>query len=257
MQFFQFDKAGNMYIFAPEAGCTGPTKLVKPGDKLIFSSSYNPNDWHTDDTPGDTEMPYSCPGGISTSSHEFKVPLLDEDLVELSHKNFSDETMKQIRWVRKMYREWCSQREGLGLAAIKCNLENKAMITVESLKYALCCFITEVKKLDGTEFPGKILYHIIVCMQFHRECHGFVFKLINDGAFQELKYTLDNTMKARTAQGIGCSVKKAEILSATDEDLLWSLGFLRMSHPQQLLNTIIFCIGKGFALYAGKEHRAL
>ena len=47
------------------------------------------------------------------------------------------------------------------------------------------------------------------------------------------------------------------MLTATDEDLLWSLGFLSMSHPDQLLNTVIFCIGKGFALRAGKEHRAL
>ena len=30
-----------------------------------------------------------------------------------------------------------------------------------------------------------------------------------------------------------------------------------MSHPQQLLNTVIFSIGKGFALQAGQEHRAL
>ena len=30
-----------------------------------------------------------------------------------------------------------------------------------------------------------------------------------------------------------------------------------MSHPDQLLNTVIFFVGKGFALRAGKEHRAL
>ena len=35
------------------------------------------------------------------------------------------------------------------------------------------------------------------------------------------------------------------------------LAFLGMSHPEQLLNTVIFSVGKGFALHAGKEHRAL
>ena len=56
---------------------------------------------------------------------------------------------------------------------------------------------------------------------------------------------------------IGISVCKANVITATDEDLLWSLGLLGMSHPEQLLNTVIFFVGKGFALCAGKEHRAL
>ena len=38
VQYFQFDGDGNMFIFAPGAGCTGETKLVSPGDESIFSS---------------------------------------------------------------------------------------------------------------------------------------------------------------------------------------------------------------------------
>ena len=64
-------------------------------------------------------------------------------------------------------------------------------------------------------------------------------------------------MKARVSHGIGISVRKADVITTTDEDLLWSFGLLGMSHPDQLLNTVIFFVGKGFALHAGKEHRAL
>ena len=94
------------------------------------------------------------------------------------------------------------------------------MITGKSLKFALCHFITEVKKVNGDDFPGKTLYDIIVCIQFHLECLEFQFKLINDDAFKDLKYTLDNTMKQRTAQGIGICIKQVQVLSSTDEDLL-------------------------------------
>ena len=45
VQYFQFDSAENMYIFAPGAGCTGETKIVRPGDELFLASSCNPNDW--------------------------------------------------------------------------------------------------------------------------------------------------------------------------------------------------------------------
>ena len=73
----------------------------------------------------------------------------------------------------------------------------------------------------------------------------------------DLKFTLDNTIMAHTTQGIGTSVCKAEILIATEKNLLWSLGFLGISNLEQLVNTVIFCVGKGFALRAGKKHRAL
>ena len=155
--------------------------------------------------------------------------------------------LKQVRWIRKMYREWWSYRNSQGLAFMACDLEDKATITAKSLKFALCRFITEVKKIDGQDFPGKTLYHLVVCIQFHLECLGFAFKIINDPAFKDLKFMLDNTMKARVSQGIGLSVKQVQVITATDEDLLWSLGLLGTSHPEQLLNTVIFCIGKGFA----------
>ena len=190
-------------------------------------------------------------------SRNFKAPLHDVELAHLSHKNFSDETMKQVRWVRKMYREWCTYRHSNGFDKITCDLEDKATITAESLKFTLCRFITEVKRVDGNDFPGKTLHHLIICIQFHLECLGFAFKLVNDPAFRDLKFTLDNTMKARVHQGIGISIKRVEALTATDEDLLWSLRLLGMAHPEQLLNTVIFCIGKGSALQAGQEHRAL
>ena len=250
-----------MYIFALGTGATGPSKLVKPGDALIFNSNYNPADWETDDWPGndsqDDKLPHTCPADGTNSGHEFKPPLPDDALEDLGHKNFSVETMKQVQWVHKMNCEWSSYREGLGLERILCDLEDKATITTETLKFALPRFITEIKKLDGLDYPGKTLYHLVVCIQFHLECQGFAFKLINDAAFKDLKYTLDNTMKAHTAQGIGNSVKQAEVLSAMDEDLIWNLGCLGTSNPYQLLNTVIFAIRKGFALRAGKEHRAL
>ena len=229
---------------------------------MIFNPTYNPADWATDNPvkieSEDRDLVLTCPGQCEqTSGHDFKLPLHDIELAHLSHKNFSDETMKQVCWVHKMYREWRTYRHSNGFDEITCDLEDKATITAESLKFALCRFITEVKRLDGKDFPGKTLHYLIICIQFHLECLGFAFKLVNDQAFRDVKFTLDNTMKAHVHQGIGISVKRVEALMATDEDLLWSMGLLGMAHPEQLLNTVIFCIGKGFALRAGQEHRAL
>ena len=188
---------------------------------------------------------------------EFKEPLTGDALTEMSHKNFSSETMKKVRWVRKMYREWHQHQHERGLQYIACDIEDKATIMAESATFAFCRFITEIKKLNGEEYPGKTLYNIVVCLQFHLETLGFSFKLIDNLAFRDLRFTLDNSMKARTAAGVGVMVKQAQALTAFDEDLLWVRGMLGTDTPDQLLNTVIFLVGKGFALRAGMEHKAL
>ena len=42
-----------------------------------------------------------------------------------------------------------------------------------------------------------------------------------------------------------------------DEDLLWNMGLSGTSNPEVLLNTVVFFIGKGFALRAFKVHYCL
>ena len=153
-------------------------------------------------------------------------------LVSMTCKNFSDETMKKIRWVTKMYHEWRIYRHSLGLEHISCDLDEVSTISEESLKFALTRFMTEVKKVDGSDFPARTLYDIIICVQFHLETLGITWKLISDDEFIEVKFTLDNLMKLHTQEGVGVSVKKAQILSFTDEDLLWSLGLLGFHSPE-------------------------
>ena len=100
-QFFQLDAKGNMYIYAPGAGCMGDAKLVAPGDELIFSTS---SQWQEREAPllsdamvkEETGMVSTCPPATETFQ-PFKAPLPECDLMELSHKNFSAETMKQIK----------------------------------------------------------------------------------------------------------------------------------------------------------------
>ena len=71
-----------MYIFAPGVGCTGPTKLVKPGDEIIFNSSYNQSDWAMETATGSTDketgIVHTCPGRQASLNCDFKPPLLEK-----------------------------------------------------------------------------------------------------------------------------------------------------------------------------------
>ena len=130
----------------------------------MFNSSYNQSDWGMENLiPSghkESKLPNTCLGRIALTTCEFKLPLLEEDIVELSHKNFSVNMMRQIQWGCQMYREWhhyryglgfehiscmgCQMyrewhhhRYGLGFEHISCDLEDKAAITVCNLKFAL------------------------------------------------------------------------------------------------------------------------
>ena len=43
MQFFQFDSKGNMFVYAPGAGCTGEAKLVALEMNLYSQIALNGN----------------------------------------------------------------------------------------------------------------------------------------------------------------------------------------------------------------------
>ena len=162
-------------------------------------------------------------------------------MVAMSQKQFSDETTKNSPILEN----------------VKSDLKNLGSFTKEELCVDLCKFITVVKKLDGSDFPPRTLYDNIICILFWLESQGFNWRLVSGGEFEHLKYTLDNCMKDHAVRGIGNSVHKAQVLTFTDKDLLWSLGLLGSHNPQVLLDTVIVKLGLTCALCAGKEQRSL
>ena len=267
VQYFQFDGDSNMYIFPASSGCSGIPKLVRPGDEMIFNSSVKEEEKLDENCIGTTQFSEHVAFSETVAETQFyapstarlyNVPLDENTLEDLTHKNFAPETMKKIRWVTKMYREWRNYRNrNPQLENIECDLDDQSTFSEQSLIFAVSHFVTEVKKLDGSDFPGKTLYDIVICIQFHLETKGFAWKLLNDNTFKDVKFVLDNVMKIRTQQGLGTSVCKTQIFTPTYEDILWSLGLLGESAPEILLTTVTFLIWKGFALRAGKEHHQL
>ena len=158
-----------------------------------------------------------------------------------------------------MFADWRDYRNSASSSQspIDCDLEDPTTFTPESFSFVMCRFIPEIRKLDGGEFPGKTLYEIVLCVQFHLETLGINWKILDEQSFSSIRYTLDNIMKIRTQQGIGNQSKQADVLTLTDEDIIWHKKIANLDTPQGLLNATFLSLGLGCALRAGKEHHAL
>lgn len=78
---------------------------------------------------------------------------------------------------------------------------------------------------------------------------------LHDPFFKQIQDALDVKMKEGTAKGLGHK-KQADIFTPQSEEELWSTGTLGSDEPKQLLHTIMYVLGKHFALRAA-EHRDL
>ena len=77
-------------------------------------------------------------------------------MLKLSCKNFSEETIKKVTWVQRMYSQWriyCNAQQSDAL--IMCDLDDTETITEDNLVYGMSHFITEVRKINGEQFPAK------------------------------------------------------------------------------------------------------
>ena len=101
---------------------------------------------------------------------------------KMSRKKFSDETMKKVKWVVKMYREWRECRDDDN-SIVDLGIKWKMWIKLHFFKVCVVSLLKS-KRLDGSEFPGKTLYDIVICVQFHMETCGFNWRLLSNDEFK-------------------------------------------------------------------------
>ena len=199
--------------------------------------------------------------GTKKVRREFKTPTDDCKLVEMSHSNFAPKSKKKMKWAVNMYCDWRVSR----LQKVKVpdeifrgNLDDLYNVGHSDLCYALCCFISEVKKVDKTEYPPNTLKEIIVMIQMFLHEQGVYWKLLDPQChmFASLHNVVDNLMKERTAQGLGNKISSSIISLAMEGKLFWG-GILGEDMPEKLLKTLIYMMGLHLALRRGVKHTHL
>ena len=184
----------------------------------------------------------------------------DEKIRELKQQKLKKRTFSKVQWAVKAFKDWRKNKLETTFdgRVYECDLDRVELIEKDTFEYAMCIFLAEVTKVkDGSEYPGKTLYQLVVSIQKHLNINGKKWKLIENSEFGELRNVLDNLMKERALKNVGTTKRQAEMISFDVENKLWSEGVLGEENPDQLRNTVLFLIGLNVGLRAGDEHYAL
>ncbi len=113
-----------------------------------------------------------------------------------------------------------------------------------SLCEVLSKFLVEVRNQKGQFYPRETLYSLLIMIQMFLSTQGKSVRFLQDPQFFKLKNTLDNQMKHLSKQGFITPKNKAEVITLSQENNMWSQGLLGDSSPHTLLYTSPFRLGK-------------
>ena len=136
------------------------------------------------------------------------------------------------------------------------------VINNEELNRWLARFVVEVRTQKGEQYNGGSLYGLCAGIQRYIrekrvESNRESVDIYKDPKLAHFRCVFDSVLKELHQQGVGVVKKQAGVISDEIEERLWEEKFLGDDSPQQLLDTLVYCLGLNLALRSGREHRSL
>ena len=158
---------------------------------------------------------------------------------------YANSTDKKCNWAYHIFKDWIVFRYNAAkLDSTKVVLVKDIMDMADwELAYALQCFILEVRKKNGDNYPAETLYELVVSLQMFVNAHGRNIKFLDDSEYIEVRDCLDNRMKELSKVRNVQPHKKADIITVKDKDIMWVKGVLGSSNPKQLVETMLYLCG--------------
>ena len=134
----------------------------------------------------------------------------DTKLRDLKTRWMKKRTFNKMKWGVRAFNEWRTNKllcpEQYDVHIEKANLDNVRNVKKESLIVAMCKFIPEITKVrDGSDYPGKTLYEMVVSIQKFLNENNIPWKILDDPEFIEVRTVLDNVMKERALFNVGAN----------------------------------------------------
>ena len=153
-------------------------------------------------------------------------------------------TEKSTRWALRVFSEWLRQRNER--SDEKCPEDILLSDDRSELCRWLCVCVNEIRKEDGEPYTPRSITQLLSGLQRHILTTKKVAVRLVDSTnpiFKPLHCTLDNLFRKLHEQGVGAKRRRAEIVSTSEEDQLWSTGVVGVHSPTALLGAVFFYNG--------------
>ena len=172
----------------------------------------------------------------------------NDDLVRFKEGECAANTENNTKWAIKNFESWrLARNQRYPDEQCSCNVYSEA--DSNELCDWLCKYVTETRKVDGSEYTPRTLYLLLAGIQRHiRKVNpSKSINIFQDVEFKPLKHVCDSVFKRLHTKGIGTETKSTAVLSVTEEDKLWETGVISLDTPAGLLNAVFSTTAKIFA----------
>jgi hypothetical protein len=188
----------------------------------------------------------------------FKAPTSSEEMAVLNKGFVNKNTSKNTQWAMKLFYEWKEERNKEN--ADKCPEYLLTSPDITKLNFWLGRFVNEVRNQKGENYLPKTIQQILSGLQraiLEKTPDFPKFMDKTNPVYRELHRCCDVVYRQLHADGVGVSVRHADVFTIEEEDNLWSLGVLSVGHPRSLQRAVFYYVGKHFCVRGGEEQRKL
>ena len=185
----------------------------------------------------------------------FNTTVSSEEIEKFSKGCVPVGTAKGTNWVIRTFQQWLMQRNKRApQEAFPQDILQKEYPT-ETLCNCLQCFVSEARRVDGTQYPPSTLYQILCgLLWYSNNCQldPLNFLIRRDACFKKLHGTCDTVFRSLCEAGVGTMKRSAQTFQSDDEDKLWESNVFNTSTAEGLQNTVFFYVGKVCCLRGGQ-----
>jgi len=118
-------------------------------------------------------------------------------------------------------------------------------------------FYAELRKADGTDYEPGSLRTMLAALDRHLHENGAKFSIIKDRHFEGSRKILNGKAIELRQQGKGKGKNKADAITASEEEQLWTRKVFGGDTPKSINLTVYFTISQHFGTRGCQEHHQL
>ena len=127
----------------------------------------------------------------------------------------------------------------------------------ETLDIYIGEWLMSLSKPDGSNYEPDTLTSFHRSVERYLKDKGYGYSIVSDKEFNMSKEVLQTKRKQLSSLGLGNRPNKSDVITPSDEEILWTSGQLGMHSPLALFNTVWYFNTKLFGFRGGHESRQM